>query len=163
MSWVEGPLQVPTFFSFFALVYRKLASKKLHFGSIFLFHSKLMTLAAARAIWHRHSPNDGIQWLLVKPWLWLIGQCTPYCTTASARPPKLPATEVHFFVITASFVWKIAAKRPCYGMYKLKKSSDINLIGVVSLFVCFWPLPMTMDAVLATIVDYGQAMCQNLG
>ncbi len=31
MSWVEGLLQVPKFFSFFASVYRKLASKKIVF------------------------------------------------------------------------------------------------------------------------------------
>jgi hypothetical protein len=50
-----------------------------------------------------------------------------------------------------------------WSAYKLKKSSNINLKGIVSLLVCFWSLPMTMDAVLATIVDGGQAMCQNLG
>ena len=39
-------------------------------------------------------------------------------------------------------------------------SSNINLIGVISLFVCYWPLPLTMDAVLATIVAGGQAQFQ---
>ena len=33
----------------------------------------------------------------------------------------------------------------------------INLIGVISLFVSYWPLPVTTDAVLATIVAGGRA------
>ncbi len=57
----------------------------------------------------------------------------------------------------------ILAKRPYYGLYKLKKSLNINLICVISLFVRFLPLPTTMDAVSATIVDGGRAICQNLG
>ena len=39
------------------------------------------------------------------------------------------------------------AKRPCYY--------HINLIGVISLFVSYWPPPLTMDAVSATIVAGG--------
>ncbi len=96
MSWVEGPLQVLTFCSFFASVYRKLASKKLCFVSVILFHSKLMTLAAAGAIRRRHLPDDAIQLLLLKPWMWFIGWCTPYHTATSAWPPKLPAAGYIF-------------------------------------------------------------------
>ena len=50
-----------------------------------------------------------------------------------------------------SFVWNIA-ERPCYGPLNQMLSYCINLIGVISLFVCYWPSPATMDAVLATIV-----------
>jgi hypothetical protein len=50
---------------------------------------------------------------------------------------------------------QIAAKRPCYGPFKLTQSYDINLIGVISFFICYWPLPMTMDAISATIVAGG--------
>jgi hypothetical protein len=47
------------------------------------------------------------------------------------------------------------AKRPCYGSFKLTLSYDINLIGVISLIISYWPPPMTMDAVSATIVPGG--------
>jgi hypothetical protein len=36
----------------------------------------------------------------------------------------------------------------------------INLIVVISLFVSYWPPPLTMDAVLATIVAGGRARFQ---
>jgi hypothetical protein len=39
-------------------------------------------------------------------------------------------------------------------------SFDINLMGVISLFVCYWLLPMTMDAILVTIVAGGRAQFQ---
>ena len=32
---------------------------------------------------------------------------------------------------------------------------NINLIGVISLFICYWPPSVTMDAVSATIVAGG--------
>jgi hypothetical protein len=31
-------------------------------------------------------------------------------------------------------------------------SSNINLIGIISLFISYWLPPTTMDAVLATII-----------
>jgi hypothetical protein len=49
------------------------------------------------------------------------------------------------------------SKTPFYGPFKLMTSSNINLIGVISLCVCYWPAPTTMNAVLATIVAGGQA------
>jgi hypothetical protein len=49
---------------------------------------------------------------------------------------------------------------PCYGPLKLTPSSNINLIGVISLFLCYWPPLTTMYAVLATIVANGQARFQ---
>jgi len=49
------------------------------------------------------------------------------------------------------------AKRPCYGPFKLILSYYINLIGFISLFVSYWPPPLTRDAVLATIVASGHA------
>jgi hypothetical protein len=41
-------------------------------------------------------------------------------------------------------------------------SYDINLIGVISLFVCYcyWPSATTMDAISATIVAGGQVQFQ---
>ncbi len=51
-------------------------------------------------------------------------------------------------------------QRPCYGQLKLKlRHSDIYY-NVVSLLVCFGHLPMTVDAVLGTIVDGGRALIQ---
>jgi len=41
------------------------------------------------------------------------------------------------------------AKPPCFSPFKLTPSYYINLIGVISLFVSYWPLPLTMKAVLA--------------
>ena len=52
------------------------------------------------------------------------------------------------------------AIRPCYGPFKLTPSYDINLIGVISSFVSYWLRPVTMDAVLATIIASGQARIQ---
>ena len=44
------------------------------------------------------------------------------------------------------------AKGPWYGPFKLTPSYYFNLIGVISLFISYWPPPPTMDAVTATIV-----------
>ncbi len=38
-----------------------------------VFYSKLSTMAATGAIRRRHSPDGGIQWLRVKPWMCSIG------------------------------------------------------------------------------------------
>ena len=46
------------------------------------------------------------------------------------------------------------------SIFKLTPSYKVNLIGVISLFICYWPSPMTMDAVSATIVAGGQAQFQ---
>jgi len=69
---------------------------------------------------------------------------------------KWPVMEVHSFIDAASFVWRIVSKQPCYGPLKLTPSSNINLVGLISLFVCYWLPPTTMDAVLATIVAGGR-------
>jgi hypothetical protein len=47
--------------------------------------------------------------------------------------------------------------RRCYGPFKLTPSYYINLIGVISLLVFYWPPPTTRDAVSATIFAGGQA------
>ena len=65
-----------------------------------------------------------------------------------------------FVIVAASFVWSIVAKRPCYGPFKLMPSYYINLIGVISLCVSYWPLSTTMNAILATIVAGGRARIQ---
>jgi hypothetical protein len=49
---------------------------------------------------------------------------------------------------------QVTAKRPCYGRFKLMLNSNINLIGVITLFVYFWPSPTTIDEVLATINSF---------
>ena len=51
----------------------------------------------------------------------------------------------------------IIVAKACYGLLKLMPSININLIGVISLFVSYWLLPATMNAVLATIGAGGQA------
>jgi hypothetical protein len=50
------------------------------------------------------------------------------------------------------------SQRPCYGPLKLTMSYHISHHYIFSLFVCFGRPPMTMDAVLATIVVGGRAM-----
>jgi len=55
-----------------------------------------LTMAAAGAIWRKHFPNGGIQWLSVKPWTCSIGWCAPHHTTALPWQSKLPAIHLHF-------------------------------------------------------------------
>jgi len=51
-------------------------------------------MVAAKAMRRMHSPDDGIHWLLVKPWMRFIRGCVPQHTTAS---------DLHvFFVIVNS-------------------------------------------------------------
>ncbi len=68
--------------------------------------------------------------------------------------------EAHLLVTTEILLDTTCSQGPCYGPLKLMLSSSINLIGVLSLFICYWPPLMTMDAVLATIVAGGQAQFQ---
>jgi hypothetical protein len=64
---------------------------------------------------------------------------------------------VHLFIIVNFVINNNRSKRPCYGPLKLKlRHSDIYY-NVISPLLCFWHPPMTMDAVLATIVAGGQA------
>jgi len=58
---------------------------------------------------------------------------------------------IHSLLPPLSFNQNVA-KRPCYGPFKLKPRYYINQIGVISLFISYWLLPSTMNAVLATIV-----------
>ena len=52
------------------------------------------------------------------------------------------------------------AKRPCYCPFTLILSYYLNLIGVISLFVSYWPPPTTRDTISATIVAGGRARIQ---
>ena len=74
----------------------KMTSKYSAFFVIFfLFVSPLF----AGAIRLEYSPDDGIQWLWVKPWTPSIGRCACYCTGTSVWPSKWVALEVHSFII----------------------------------------------------------------
>jgi hypothetical protein len=53
-------------------------------------------MAAAGAIRRRHSPDGGIQWLRMKPWMCSIGRCASRRTAASAWQSKSPAIRLHF-------------------------------------------------------------------
>ncbi len=55
------------------------------------------------------------------------------------------------------FAWRNCSYGPCYCPFKLTPSYNNNLIGDISLFASYWPPPMTMEAVLATIVTGGRA------
>jgi hypothetical protein len=83
-----------------------------------------------------------------------------YCLKASAWLSKRLATNVHLFVIATFFAWHNHSQGPCYSPLKLTTNSNINLIGVIILFLSYVPPPATMDAVSATIVAGGQARFQ---
>ena len=63
-----------------------------------------MTTATAGVIRHWHSPNDGIQWLLVKPQMHFIGQCDLHRFNPAAWLSKLPASLLPLFGATQLFV-----------------------------------------------------------
>jgi hypothetical protein len=46
-------------------------------------------------------------------------------------------------------------------MFNIKLSRNIIVYHVISLFVLFGCPPLTMDAVLAIVVDGRRAICQN--
>ena len=61
-----------------------------------VLYSNSSTIAAIGAIRRMHSPNGGIQWLWVKPWMCSIGRCTPRHTTALPWPSTLLSICLHF-------------------------------------------------------------------
>ena len=67
---------------------------------------------------------------------------------------------MHLFTAAAYFDCCNRSQEPCYGPFKLTPSYYINLIGVSSLFISYWPPPPTRDAVSATIVFGGWAQIQ---
>ena len=75
-------------------------------------------------------------------------------------PSKWPATEAHSLVSADILLDTTCSEGQCSGPLKLTLSSNINLIGVINLFVCYWPPPATLDAVSATIVASGWAWFQ---
>jgi hypothetical protein len=75
-----------------------------------------------------------------------------YRFNASPWPSTWSAEEGHSFATAAYLAWHNHSYGPCYGPLKLTLSSNINLIGAISLLVCYWPPPATMNAVSATIV-----------
>jgi hypothetical protein len=64
---------------------------------------------------------------------------------------------VHLFIIVDFVIGNNHSQRPYYGPLKLKLRHSNIYYNVISLLLCFGHLPMTMDAVLATIVAGGQA------
>jgi hypothetical protein len=72
-------------------------------------------------------------------------------------PSKRPADKVHSFVTVAFVINNNRSQRPCYGPLKLKLRHSNIYYNVLSLLLCFWHPPTTMDAILASIVTGGQA------
>jgi hypothetical protein len=54
------------------------------------------------------------------------------------------------------------AKEPCYSSLKLKTSYTNVHYNLYCHFVPYWPLPIAMDTVLATIVAGGRARLENM-
>jgi hypothetical protein len=65
--------------------------------------------------------------------------------------------EEHVDAIVDFVINNNRSQRPCYGPLKLKLRHNDIYYNVISLLPYFGCPPMTMDAVLATIVAGGQA------
>ncbi len=63
----------------------------------------------------------------------------------------------HVHTIVDFVIGNNRSQRPCYGPLKLKLRHSNIYHNVISLLLCFGRPPMTMDAVLATIIVSGRA------
>jgi hypothetical protein len=63
--------------------------------------------------------------------------------------------EEHVDAIVNFVINNNRSQRPCYGPLKLKLRHSNIYYNVISLLLCFGRPPMTMDAILATIVAGG--------
>jgi hypothetical protein len=61
-----------------------------------VFHSKSLTMAAARAIRRGHSPNGGILLLCIKPRMCSMGRCATHCIALADWQAKLSLIYLHF-------------------------------------------------------------------
>jgi hypothetical protein len=77
------------------LSFVRLVGKYGSFSSFYFLH---VTLSSAGAIRHEYSPDDGVQWVRVKPWTPFIERCTRYCISISSAV-EMGRTEVHSFVV----------------------------------------------------------------
>jgi hypothetical protein len=96
--------------------------------------------------WRRPVASDVALDMLHRAMLHVLLQRLHMIIDIRSTPP------LHFLLDTTR-----SQKEPCYGPLKLTTSSNINLIGFISLFVSYWPPPATMDAVSAPIVAGGRA------
>jgi hypothetical protein len=87
----------------------------------------------------------------------LIERCASYHTIGLPWPSKWPMMEEHVDAIANFVIENNHSQRPCYGPLKLKLRQSNIYYNVISLLLCFWRPPATMDAVLATIVAGGHA------
>ncbi len=71
---------------------------------------------------------------------------------------KIASNLPAFFVVVDFVVGHNRSEQLCCGHNNIKPSYRNVHIVLVNLFVCFWLLSMTMDNVLATIVDGGRAI-----
>jgi hypothetical protein len=71
---------------------------------------------------------------------------------------KITSNLPALFVVLDFVVGHNRSSQLCYGHNNIKPSYRYVILVFVNLFVCFWLPPMRMDAVLATIVDGGQAI-----
>jgi hypothetical protein len=78
-----------------------------------------------------------------------------YRTSGPPWPLKWPTVVEYVHTIVDFVINNNNSQRPCYGPLKLKLRHSIIYYNVISLLLCFGRPPMTMDAVLATIVAGG--------
>jgi hypothetical protein len=79
------------------------------------------------------------------------------CRVIKVASNSLPA----FFVIADYLFANNLCEIPCYGQHKLKPSYCVVVIDVMNLFVLYGSPRATINAVLATIFDGGQAIYQK--
>ena len=62
-------------------------------------------MAAVGAIWRRHSPDGGIQWLRVKPWMCSIGRRASHLASYRyiAMAIEIARDSSAFFVVVCFF------------------------------------------------------------
>ncbi len=115
-------------------------------------------MAATGAIQNEKALNGGIQWHL---WYSRPGHAASgdaLCITPAHCHGYQNGQQRRYLFPIVDFLSDInVAKGPCYSPFILMPSYNINLIGVISLFVRYWPSPTTINAVSATIVADGHA------
>ena len=117
--------------------------------------------AAAGVIRSKYSFDGGIKLLLVKLWTYDIWQFTRHYSGASTGPSKWVLTEVFFCRIIDFDIVITVAYYHSNREYKLKLIRRHIYLYVIRWMLWFGQSPMTMDAMLATIVLNRQQLILN--
>ena len=106
-------------------------------GIFFIVVLFAVAMAAAGAIWSEQLPDGGVQWLRCSPGHAGSGDAACIASTPlHGHRNGLQRRCIHS-LLPPLLSDQIIAKRPCYDPFKLPLSYDINLIYVISLFICY--------------------------